>query len=52
MGIYSCAVAALAEHAGPPGPDIFLAPVIEAAKGLIVSTDLRTRIEAAVGTLA
>jgi histidine ammonia-lyase len=46
------AVAALAEHAGPPGPDIFLAPVIEAAKGLIVSTDLRTRIEEAVGTLA
>jgi histidine ammonia-lyase len=46
------AMAALAEDAGQPGPDIFLAPVIEAAKHLIVSNDLRVRVEEAVGTLA
>jgi len=43
------AVAALAEYAGEPGPDIFLAPVIEAARGLVAGRDLRTRIEAEVG---
>jgi histidine ammonia-lyase len=46
------AVAALSPDAGSPGPDVFLAPVIEAAKRLIVDTDLRARIEAEVGTLA
>ena len=46
------AVAALAEDAGPPGPDVFVAPVIEAAKRLIVGTELRERIEAEIGPLA
>jgi histidine ammonia-lyase len=46
------AVAALLPYAGSPGPDVFLAPVIEAAKRLIVDTDLLARVEAEVGTLA
>jgi histidine ammonia-lyase len=46
------AVAALAEHAGRPGPDVFVAPVIEAARAMVTGRDLRTRIEAEVGALA
>jgi len=46
------AVAALAEHAGEPGPDVFLAPVIEAARALVAGTELRTGIEAEIGPLA
>jgi histidine ammonia-lyase len=46
------AVAALTEYAGEPGPDIFLAPVIEAARGFVAGHDLRDRIEEEVGPLA
>jgi histidine ammonia-lyase len=46
------AVAALTPYAGEPGPDIFLAPVLEAARGLISGHELRGRIEAEVGPLA
>jgi len=46
------AVAALAEHAGEPGPDVFLAPVIEAGRALIAGRELRTRIEAEIGALS
>lgn len=40
------AVAAVAEFAGEPGPDIFLAPAIEAARALVSGRKLRTAIEA------
>jgi histidine ammonia-lyase len=46
------AMAALANTLGEPGPDIFLAPVIETARSVVSGRDLRTAIEAAVGTLA
>ncbi len=45
------ALAALTPYAGEPGPDIFLAPVLEAARGLISGHELRGRIEAEVGPL-
>ncbi len=45
------AVAAVAEHAGEPGPDVFLTPVIEATRALLTGSDLRARIEAEVGPL-
>ena len=38
--------------AGAPGPDVFLAPVLEATKNLITGRELRERIEAEVGRLA
>jgi len=46
------AVRAVAEHVGVPGPDRFLAPVLEAARGLIAGPDLRAAIEAEIGPLA
>jgi histidine ammonia-lyase len=46
------ALAALTPYAGEPGPDIFLAPVLEAARGLVSGRDLRGRIETEVGPLA
>lgn len=46
------AVAAMAEYAGRPGPDVFLAPVIEAAIALVRGDELRQRVEAEIGTLA
>jgi len=46
------AVAALAPHAGEPGPDRFLAPVIEAARDIVAGPDLRREIEAALGPLS
>jgi histidine ammonia-lyase len=46
------AVATLAETMGEPGPDIFLAPVLETARAIVAGRDLRTAIEAAVGELA
>jgi len=46
------AIDAVAEFAGEPGPDIFLAPVIDAARRLIQGSALRIPIEAAVGPLA
>jgi histidine ammonia-lyase len=45
------AVAAVARFAGTPGPDVFLAPVLEAARDLIGGHDLRTAVEEAVGPL-
>ena len=35
-----------------PGPDVFLAPVLEAARDLVAGRDLRAAIEAEVGPLA
>jgi histidine ammonia-lyase len=46
------AVAALAGAAGEPGPDIFLAPVLETARATIAGRDLRTAIESVIGPLA
>lgn len=46
------AVSALTPYAGLPGPDVFLAPVLEAARGLVVSRDLRARVEQEIGPLA
>jgi histidine ammonia-lyase len=40
------ATQALAPHAGEPGPDIFLAPVLEAARAMVGGRDLRSQIEA------
>ncbi|MFI5916137.1 histidine ammonia-lyase [Dactylosporangium sp. NPDC051541] len=45
-------VAAVEQFAGGPGPDVFLAPVMEAARGLVGSRELRREIERAAGTLA
>ena len=41
-----------APFAGEPGPDVFLAPVLEAARALVAGRDLRAAIEAEVGPLA
>jgi histidine ammonia-lyase len=46
------AVTAVARFAGEPGPDLFLAPVIESARALVAGRDLRATIEAAGGPLA
>jgi histidine ammonia-lyase len=46
------ATQALAPHAGEPGPDIFLAPVLEAARAMVGGRDLRSQIEAEIGPLA
>jgi histidine ammonia-lyase len=46
------AVAAVARFAGEPGPDRFLAPVIESARALIAGRALRSPIEAQTGPLA
>jgi histidine ammonia-lyase len=46
------AVAALHPYAGDPGPDIFLAPVLEAARRIVTDGELRDRIEAEVGPLS
>ncbi|HEX7745923.1 MAG TPA: histidine ammonia-lyase [Micromonosporaceae bacterium] len=45
------AVAAVREAAGDPGPDIFLAPVMDAARALIAGRGLRAAIEREVGAL-
>jgi histidine ammonia-lyase len=45
------AVAAVSAFAGEPGPDIFLAPAMEAARALIGRESLRHDIETAVGPL-
>jgi histidine ammonia-lyase len=45
------AVDAVAQFAGEPGPDVFLAPVLESARALIAGRDLRTAIEREVGPL-
>jgi histidine ammonia-lyase len=46
------AMEAVSAVAGPPGPDIFLAPVLEAARGLIRGRELRAAVEREVGPLA
>jgi histidine ammonia-lyase len=48
----SAAVAAVSSFAGSPGPDIYLAPVMEEARATIAGSALRGEIEAAVGPLA
>ncbi len=45
------AIAAVSAVAGEPGPDVFLAPVLEACHELIAGTALRAEIEAALGPL-
>jgi histidine ammonia-lyase len=45
------AIEAVERFAGPPGPDVFLAPVLESARDLIRGTDLRGAVEAVVGPL-
>src|SRR4051812_12993126 len=45
------AVGLVAPFAGEPGPDRFLAPLLEAARALVAGPDLRREIEAAVGEL-
>lgn len=46
------ALAAVAPFAGTPGPDIFMAPVIEHARAVVGGPALRAEIEAAIGPLA
>jgi histidine ammonia-lyase len=46
------AMAALAPAAGEPGPDLFLAPVIDEARRVVFGHSLREEIEASVGPLA
>jgi histidine ammonia-lyase len=46
------ATAAVSRFAGTPGPDVFLAPTIEAARDLVIGTELRTTIEAELGPLS
>jgi histidine ammonia-lyase len=46
------AVATVERSAGGPGPDVFLAPVLEAARSLVWSRDLRKEIEQVAGPLA
>ena len=45
------AVGMVAPFAGEPGPDVYLAPVLEAARALVGGRDLRAAIEAEVGPL-
>ncbi|WP_328465684.1 histidine ammonia-lyase [Actinoplanes sp. NBC_00393] len=46
------AVAAVSPFAGGPGPDVFLAPVLEQARAVIAGPALRADIEAALGPLS
>jgi histidine ammonia-lyase len=46
------AIAAMSGVAGEPGPDMFLAPVIESARTVISGRQLREQIEARIGQLA
>ena len=46
------AIAAVAAIAGQPGPDVFLAPVLEGCQKLVSGGSLRAAIEAEVGALA
>jgi histidine ammonia-lyase len=45
------AIGMLLEAAGEPGPDIYLAPVLETARAVVAGRDLRRRVEAEVGPL-
>jgi histidine ammonia-lyase len=46
------AVATVERFAGGPGPDMFLAPVLESARALVWSRELRAAIEREAGPLA
>jgi histidine ammonia-lyase len=46
------AIAAVTPVAGVPGPDVFLAPVLEACRAIVAGPDLRAAIEAGTGPLA
>jgi histidine ammonia-lyase len=46
------AIALVAPFAGEPGPDVYLAPVLEAARDLVAGRGLRAAVEAEVGPLA
>jgi histidine ammonia-lyase len=46
------ALAAVTGFAGEPGPDVFLAPVLEQARAVVAGPELRAAIEAEVGPLA
>jgi len=46
------AVTAVAAFAGEPGPDVFLAPIMEGCREVIAGRALRDSIEAAVGPLS
>jgi histidine ammonia-lyase len=46
------AITLVETFAGQPGPDVFLAPVLEAARSLLTGRELRTAIESEVGPLA
>jgi histidine ammonia-lyase len=46
------AIAMVAGFAGEPGPDVFLAPVLEQARAVVANPSLRNEIETAVGPLA
>jgi histidine ammonia-lyase len=46
------AIEAVAGFAGVPGPDMFLAPVLEQARSVVADRRLRAAVEAAVGPLA
>ena len=45
------AMALVGKVAGEPGPDVFLAPVLEACRDLVAGPDLRAAIEEAAGDL-
>jgi histidine ammonia-lyase len=45
------AIAALSGFAGAPGPDVFLAPVLEETRAVITGRALRNDIEATVGSV-
>jgi histidine ammonia-lyase len=46
------AIAALEPFAGQPGPDIYLAPVLEATRALVAGPALLADVEATLGPLA
>jgi histidine ammonia-lyase len=46
------AISLVTPFAGEPGPDVYLAPVLESARALIAGPDLRSAVEAEVGPLA
>ena len=46
------AVSAVASFAGEPGPDVFLAPVLEQARAVVGGRALRAEIESAIGVLS
>ncbi|MEV7629122.1 histidine ammonia-lyase [Actinoplanes sp. NPDC089786] len=46
------AVAAVAPFAGAPGPDVFLAPVLEQAREVVAGRSLRAAVEQSIGPLS